>query len=348
LEIDMHRNRILMFFALAFGMALALPSTASATVPLGYVQLSGSNLQDSTGTLLANATISFAPVNNAGQPISYQVNGHGQAMFIPVYALVTNGAFTVLIADSSLTNPVNVCYSVSVVNNVSGQSVLGGGYNCLQPSGSGLAVTGGNPWCTAAGSYGGTCNFDLYVPNEAGLVVEQPGTPGATGHRSWTGRHNAHLHHRHRHQSQLWFQRHGDGQRRTGLHAQLRHSGRGAGSHGQHGSHGRGRHYAHLYHRHGQHPHLRIDGHGDGQWRPGLYAEFRHSRWPEWGWGRHGHERGHHRAELADKHRLHHHRRGHLRDFRHQRTGQLFSGVTQRIGGSHDTARDCGGRHSHA
>ena len=71
-------------------MALALPSTASATVPLGYVQLSGSNLQDSTGTLLANATISFAPVNNAGQPISYQVNGHGQAMFIPVYALVTN------------------------------------------------------------------------------------------------------------------------------------------------------------------------------------------------------------------------------------------------------------------
>jgi hypothetical protein len=181
LEIDMHRNRILMFFALALGMALALPSTASATVPLGYVQLSGSNLQDSTGTLLANATISFAPVNNAGQPISYQVNGHGQAMFIPVYALVTNGAFTVLIADSSLTNPVNVCYSVSVVNNVSGQSVLGGGYNCLQPSGSGLAVTGGNPWCTAAGSYGGTCNFDLYVPNEAGLVVEQPGTPGATG-----------------------------------------------------------------------------------------------------------------------------------------------------------------------
>jgi hypothetical protein len=177
----MHRNRILMFFALALGMALALPSTASATVPLGYVQLSGSNLQDSTGTLLANATISFAPVNNAGQPISYQVNGHGQAMFIPVYALVTNGAFTVLIADSSLTNPVNVCYSVSVVNNVSGQSVLGGGYGCVQPSGSGLAVTGGNPWCTAAGSYGGTCNFDLYVPNEAGLVVEQPGTPGATG-----------------------------------------------------------------------------------------------------------------------------------------------------------------------
>jgi hypothetical protein len=179
-------KKLILFAALA---ALMIPF-ASATVPLGYVQLSGTYLQDSTGTMVANATISFAPVNASGVPISYQVNGHGQAIFSPVTALVTGGAFTVQLADTALTNPVNVCFAVTVTDNVSGKSVLGPGYNCVQPAGSGVAVTGPNAWCTAAGASGGTCNFDLYIPNEAALVVTQvgpTGPPGTNGNTLWNG-----------------------------------------------------------------------------------------------------------------------------------------------------------------
>src|ERR1035437_1066223 len=179
-------KKLILFAALA---ALMIPF-ASATVPLGYVQLSGTYLQDSTGTMVANATISFAPVNASGVPISYQVNGHGQAIFSPVTALVTGGAFTVQLADTALTNPVNVCFAVTVTDNVSGKSVLGPGYNCVQPAGSGVAVTGPNAWCTAAGASGGTCNFDLYIPNEAALVVTQVGPTGpacTNGNTLWNG-----------------------------------------------------------------------------------------------------------------------------------------------------------------
>lgn len=165
--------RLLLLFAASL-------SSAYATTPVGYVAVTGTHLQSSTGTLVANATISFAPVNNNGQALSYQVNGNGQSTNQPVTALVTAGAFTIQLADSTLTNPVNVCYNVTVTDNLTNKSILGGGYSCVQPAGSGVAVTGGGAWCTAAGGgSGGACTFDLYVPNLAALVVTQ--ISGATG-----------------------------------------------------------------------------------------------------------------------------------------------------------------------
>jgi len=125
-------------------------------MPTGFTQVSASALKDSTGTVVANATISFYPVNNLGVPISFRAGGGGQVMSVPVTAQVTNGAFTILLADSTLTLPANVGYSVSVIDNVSGKSLLGAGYSCVQPSGA--------AW-----------NFDTYQPNLAPLVIAQYG-----------------------------------------------------------------------------------------------------------------------------------------------------------------------------
>ncbi len=158
------------FFKISLAALILTCAYANAAVPAGHVQVSGSNLTDSTGLTVANATINFTPVNNAGVPLSYRVGSGGQSTNTPVSAQVTNGAFSINLADTSLTLPVNVCYSVSVIDNVSGQSLMGSGYTCVQPSASGPSVTGANAWCTS----GGVCNFDTFAPNVSALLTSIP------------------------------------------------------------------------------------------------------------------------------------------------------------------------------
>ncbi len=55
--------------------AAALCLLLAAAAAHAQITVSGSHLQDSTGAAVANATISFAPVSNAGVPISYRVSG---------------------------------------------------------------------------------------------------------------------------------------------------------------------------------------------------------------------------------------------------------------------------------
>jgi hypothetical protein len=153
---------------------LVMLCTPAFAATAGHVTVSGSNVQDSTGTLLDSVTISFAPVNNSGAPISYRVDGKGQAISTPVTTLMTNGAFSITLADTSLTAPQNVCYSVTIRNNSNGKQILGPGYNCVQPSASGPAVTSSNAWCTAQG----VCDFNKYSPNLAALVIVQTGPAG--------------------------------------------------------------------------------------------------------------------------------------------------------------------------
>lgn len=160
--------------AIAF---VCLGTPAWATVPVGCVQVSGSYTSDG-GALVANATISFQPVSNAGTPISFRgpcANGtanYGQVGAAALTATVTGGAFTILLPDITLTTPQNVCYSVTIVDNVTGEPHLGLGYTCVQPAGSGVAVTGA--WgCTAAtGGAGGSCSFDSYPPNLPAQLVQ--------------------------------------------------------------------------------------------------------------------------------------------------------------------------------
>jgi hypothetical protein len=162
--------------SLLLSMFVLFVLPAFASTPLGYVTVSASNVQDSAGILLANGTISFTPVNNSGAPISYRVNGKGQAITTPVSTLVTNGAFSIQLADTAQTAPDNVCYAVTIWNKTTGKQILGTGYGCVQPAGSGVAVTSSNAWCTAATpTVGGICNFDNYTPNLAALVTVQTG-----------------------------------------------------------------------------------------------------------------------------------------------------------------------------
>jgi hypothetical protein len=168
--------KLLALSALASLLSLA----AAAQTPLGYVQVTGSNTTDSSGVKIANGTIAFAPVNSTGQAIGYQVNGQGHAITTPVTATVTAGAFSILLADTSLTVPQNVCFSVSVTDAATKKSVLGPGYTCYQPAGYGAPVTSGS--CTAASSSaGGSCNFDLVAPNIPSIPITQKGPLGPQG-----------------------------------------------------------------------------------------------------------------------------------------------------------------------
>lgn len=226
----------------------AAAAALAQTPPFGYVNVTGSNVRDSSGNLLASGTISFAPVNNNAVPISYRATqgqnaqisatvsggvissptiisggegypqnvfitanctdppyitatvaggaltgltlnfggtgcpsvptftivGAGQTQSTAVTATVTNGVFSLQLADTWLTSPQNVCYLTTIVDNTTGNQLLGGGYSCVQPSGmlASGAVTGSQPWCSpATGAGGGTCNWDAYVPNATPLLV---------------------------------------------------------------------------------------------------------------------------------------------------------------------------------
>lgn len=150
-------NRLKAFLA-AFVVMLG-----TAMAQTGTVSVTASHIVDSTGTPLASGVVYFAPVDTSGNPISYHMNGLGQALSRPVSATVTNGAFSLTLPNTSLTTPLNVCFSVSVIDNNTGQNVLGGGYSCLQPSSTSTS------WCT-----GTTCNFDNYVPNLSSIGVTYP------------------------------------------------------------------------------------------------------------------------------------------------------------------------------
>jgi hypothetical protein len=142
-------------------LAAFLLLSASALAQ-NYVSISASNIHDSGSNLLASGTVYFAPVDASGNPISYQAGGGGQTISWPVVFTITNGAFDGLIANSAVTNPVNVCYAVTVLNALN-QIVLGGkpnsGYQCVQ-------TATNNFWCTS-----GACNFDQYFPQADGIPL---------------------------------------------------------------------------------------------------------------------------------------------------------------------------------
>jgi hypothetical protein len=148
---------------LVASVCLLVAPALAQTAPVGYVTLHGSHISDASGNLEANGTIYFAPVTATGAPLSFRVNGNGQAVDTPVSATVTNGVFSLFLADTSLTFPANVCYSVTVVDNVSGNQLLGSGYGCVQPA-QNTAVP--NTWCAS-----GSCNFDDYPPSLSALQV---------------------------------------------------------------------------------------------------------------------------------------------------------------------------------
>ena len=133
----------------------------------GFTTVSAQHLQDATGTPVTNATISFLPVDNRSVALSFRAGGAGEGQVISqaVTALVTAGAFTIQLADTSLTSPVNVGYRVTITDNVSGLPLsLGTGYACVQPT--------GDAW-----------SLDTYIPALSAQVTVQAGPQGESAYQ---------------------------------------------------------------------------------------------------------------------------------------------------------------------
>lgn len=172
-------SRALRTAALVCLAALVCVPAVHAQVPLGWVQVSASHTMDA-GIPIASATIAFAPVDSFGHAISFRVgtSGGGQVGPDPFTAQIVNGAYTILLPDTSLTYAVNPCYLVTITDNASGDILSGPGYKCVQPSGIGPAVSSGLAWCAPGSGAGATCNWDLYAPNIPTLPTQVPGLQG--------------------------------------------------------------------------------------------------------------------------------------------------------------------------
>jgi hypothetical protein len=154
------------------------PQPAFALAAAGYVTVSAT-YTGGVDNLVASGTICFAPATSSGQAASFRAAYSGQIMTTPVCATVTNGVFTVDLPDTAISSPANVCYNVTVTDNVTGNSLLGPGYGCVQPQAQAI-----NYWCNPATK---VCNFDQYNPNLQPNVTVQTGPtgPGFTYRGAW-------------------------------------------------------------------------------------------------------------------------------------------------------------------
>lgn len=137
-----------------------------------FVTVTSQSIYGGSGqTLLSLGQIQFQAVDVNGNPINYQVGGGGQQLNYPTVCTVTNGAIQAAcyVANVSQTNPLNVCFSITV-KDANNNVVLGGGqssgYQCAQP---GATVTG-QAWCSVSAGVT-TCNFDKFIPNINGVPI---------------------------------------------------------------------------------------------------------------------------------------------------------------------------------
>jgi hypothetical protein len=74
---------------------------------------------DSSGVAITNATVWFQPVSSLSlQPLSFRDGGDSVCIVPPVSALVTNGNFTIPLDDTTTTTPVNIGYSVTLIDHL--------------------------------------------------------------------------------------------------------------------------------------------------------------------------------------------------------------------------------------
>ena len=164
------RFRFLAITALALSCALlAAPAVAQLTT------VSASSTGGS-GSPIANGTIYWQPVTAARVGTT-----GGQLLGVPVTATVTSGAFSISVADTSLSDPVNTCYAVTVLDNLTGKVLLGAGLAT-----DGIHVTPGGPYGCVQPS-GSTWSFDSFIPASAPTALVITGPTGPAGPAGPTG-----------------------------------------------------------------------------------------------------------------------------------------------------------------
>ena len=145
-------------FFLLLALLISLPALGQ-----NFTTVTATHIYGGGSTPLASGTMTWQAVDSHDNPISYQVGGGGQQVVWPTVCTIQNGSITgqCQVANTSLTNPLNICFDVTVKNSAN-QLVLGGpgsGYQCVQPQTT-------NTWCTA-----GSCNFDAFVPSSSGIIT---------------------------------------------------------------------------------------------------------------------------------------------------------------------------------
>jgi len=115
---------------IALFLSVAIPSSAQ------FVAITDTGVTDASGGVLVSGTECFTPVNNAGTPIPAEYPG-GTITKTPKCSVITNGTMTAIqLVSSAVTQPVNLCYQRTIVDNNTGKYVIGvvDGYGCVQPT----------------------------------------------------------------------------------------------------------------------------------------------------------------------------------------------------------------------
>ena len=166
------RSRIMAALASFAALCFAAPA---------YAQFTTVSASDTGGAgyLVANATIYWQAVTG------FRIGSSGgQALGVPYQAPVTTGAFSLSVPDTSLSDPMYPCYAVTVIDNLTGNTLIGAGL-----AGDGIHVnTGGAYGCVQPS--GSTWSFDSYIPATppGALVVAGPAGPaGPSGVANWRG-----------------------------------------------------------------------------------------------------------------------------------------------------------------
>jgi hypothetical protein len=155
-------KRLLYGCLLSLGVAIASAQTA--------VTIVSTQLADSTGTL-TNGTLYYQPTLSTGQPTGYRDGGGGPRTSAVVVATVKSGVSSITLTDTTVTNPQNICFRLTL--SAAKQASLGVGYTCLQPH---YTATSVSDWCQA-----GVCNLDNYIPNLPALGTIETGPQGPIG-----------------------------------------------------------------------------------------------------------------------------------------------------------------------
>ncbi len=142
---------------------LLLLSLAAPAFAQNYTNIVAGSIADAGGGVLASGQMQFVPTDGNGKAISFRLPGGGAGLTTPVVCNVAGGVITgtCKLANTALTNPINVCYQVSIVDNVTGV-VVRPSDACYQPTGA-------------------QDDFDSFVPNYLNLLPAQVGPVGPKG-----------------------------------------------------------------------------------------------------------------------------------------------------------------------
>lgn len=136
-----------------------------------FMTVTASQIYGGGNVPLPAGQISFQPTDGNGNPIGYQIGGGGQQVTWPTVCSVSSGTIAAgcQVANVSLTNPMNVCFAVTI-KDANNNIILSpaAGYSCVQPQTT-------NNWCASGSIPSGTCDFDLFIPNSPNYITARLG-----------------------------------------------------------------------------------------------------------------------------------------------------------------------------